>query len=215
MGLECIVKQLWMVLHKPDYDSNDYELPCGQATPSTFIWRCGLWWGCMWDGLLMEYQLIEWQDGSSEWLTTALCVGDSCSWLGVGRSMGGLYVRKYEYVQECASVRSIKRLRVVVIHNIHCVFFYLWFLGLRVINLSALKDSLTSLGRRPSASQLAVCIVTPLPYKPCTRHGKKPHSCLFELTFSSNCHSQFLCSQFRITITIFRQSVQWYSRSSQ
>ena len=39
--------------------------------------------------------------------------------------------------------------------------------------LSALQDSLTSLGARPSASQLAICIVTSLLYKPCTRHGKK------------------------------------------
>ena len=52
----------------------------------------------------------------------------------------------------------------------------------------------------PSASQLAVCIVISLPWKPCTRHGKKPHSFSFELTFSSNCCLQFLHSQFRIAI---------------
>ena len=55
---------------------------------------------------------------------------------------------------------------------------------------------------RLSASQLAVCIVMSLLYKPCTRHGKKLHSCSFELTFSSiaNCRPQFLHLQVRITI---------------
>lgn len=34
-GFEFVVKQLWMVQYKPDYDSNDSELPRGEATPST------------------------------------------------------------------------------------------------------------------------------------------------------------------------------------
>ena len=41
IGFECVVKQLQMVLYKPDCDCNDYELPNGKATPSiiaTEVW---------------------------------------------------------------------------------------------------------------------------------------------------------------------------------
>ena len=33
-GFDCVVKRLRMALYKPDCDSNDCELPSGQATPS-------------------------------------------------------------------------------------------------------------------------------------------------------------------------------------
>ena len=42
-------------------------------------------------------------------------------------------------------------------------------------SLTAVKACLTSLGTRPSASQLVACTVTSLPYKLCTSHGKKLH----------------------------------------
>ena len=64
--------------------------------------------------------------------------------------------------------------------------------------LSAVKACLTRLGVRPSASQLAACTVTSLPYKSCTRHSKKPHRCSFELTSLSNCRPELLHSLFRI-----------------
>ena len=64
--------------------------------------------------------------------------------------------------------------------------------------LSAVKACLTRLGACLSARQLVACIVMSLPYKPCTRHGKKPHSCSFELTSLSNCHPELLRSLFRI-----------------
>ena len=69
-------------------------------------------------------------------------------------------------------------------------------LFLNTVRLSAVKACLTRLGARPSASQLAACIVTSLPYKPCARHGKKQHSCSFELTSLSNCRLKLLHLQF-------------------
>ena len=56
---ECVVKWLPMVLYKPDYNSNDCELPSRQTTPSTLVkgTRCGLRWGCMWGGLLIEHRI--------------------------------------------------------------------------------------------------------------------------------------------------------------
>ena len=39
--------------------------------------------------------------------------------------------------------------------------------------------------------------VMSLPYKPYTSHGKKPHSCNFELVSSSKCRPEFLRSLFR------------------
>ena len=62
--------------------------------------------------------------------------------------------------------------------------------------LSAVKAYLTSLGTRPSASQLVACTVTSLPYKPYTSHGKKPHCHSFELASSSKCHPELLHSWF-------------------
>ena len=38
-GFECVVKQLRMVLYKPDCDFNDCELPNEKATPSIFSYR--------------------------------------------------------------------------------------------------------------------------------------------------------------------------------
>ena len=49
-GFECVVKQLWMVLYKPDCDSNDCKLPNEKATPSE-VWLMRLHVG----GLLIEY----------------------------------------------------------------------------------------------------------------------------------------------------------------
>ena len=63
--------------------------------------------------------------------------------------------------------------------------------------LSAVKACLTSLGTRPSASQLVACTVTSLPYKPYTNHGKKPHSRRFEVASSSKCRLELLRSGFR------------------
>ena len=43
-GSECIVKQLQMLLYKPDCNSNDCELPNEKATPS--ILPIEVWLGC-------------------------------------------------------------------------------------------------------------------------------------------------------------------------
>ena len=64
--------------------------------------------------------------------------------------------------------------------------------------LSAIKACLTSPGLPICEPILLVaCTVTSLPYKPYTRHGKKPHSRSFEVAFSSKCHPELLRSWFR------------------
>ena len=78
-----------------------------------------------------------------------------------------------------------------------CIHDYVWGTNLHTIQhtvLSAVKACLTSLGVRPSVSQLLACTVMSLPYKPYTSHGKKPHSRSLELASSSKCRPELLHS---------------------
>ena len=73
-GFECVVKQLRMVLYKPDCDSNDCELPNGKATPSilaTEAWFVRL--------------CVGWAINRIPYYSS-----DSYTWLGVGRLTVGL-----------------------------------------------------------------------------------------------------------------------------
>ena len=76
-----------MALYKPDCDSNDCELPSGQATPSS-------------SSTILKHErhvllvatLLAWFPNSSHsnaavtaWFTSLRTFGDSYTWLGVGR----------------------------------------------------------------------------------------------------------------------------------
>ena len=50
--------------------------------------------------------------------------------------------------------------------------------------------------RVPICEPIVACTVTSLPYKPYTRHGKKPHCHSFEVAFSSKCRPELLLSWF-------------------
>ena len=90
-----------MVLYKPDCDSNDCELPSGQATPSTSsIARDVAYWGCMRGGLLIEYNICMSGKMASQSVSAGSfmfeSVGESFAWLGVGRlTVDSKYWRRF------------------------------------------------------------------------------------------------------------------------
>ena len=77
-----------MALYKLDCDSNAYELPSRQLTPSSSSTilrheRCVV---------LLLFSFLAWFPNSScsnaavtAWFTTLTTFGDNCAWLGVGR----------------------------------------------------------------------------------------------------------------------------------
>ena len=89
-----------MALYKPDCDSNDCELPSGQATPSILARgvACEAARGV---GYFRFLPRLAWFPASSRsnaavtaWFTSLRTFGDSCAWLGVGRLTADLKYRR-------------------------------------------------------------------------------------------------------------------------
>ena len=137
-GFECKGKQLWMVLYKPDCDSNDCNLPKRQATPSSSsaILRHDR------RIVLSLFTLLVWfpnYSGSNAavtaWFTPLRTSGDSCAWLGVGRFTFDLkdqcIYQRSTVEHDCIVQQNentywvFKQRSVVTCYIIHCIYFFL------------------------------------------------------------------------------------------